>query len=108
MILERKSQEIVDDNNFGSIVVIAYVLIIIVQSINLYRLCHEKEEEMYGRLKHIGIMEKLVINRAIKQHVPDLTKGDRRKLLNCIVKKAQELSIEEFLAILKEVDKLKT
>ena len=96
-----------EDNNFGSVIVIAYVLMIIVQSVKLYRLCHEKESDMYDGLQRIGLVEKLVINRSIRQHAPELSKENRRKLLNCIVSKAQELDFDEFRAILKEIGNLK-
>lgn len=105
MILYKKSKEVVDEGNFGSIVLIATILSIMVSSIRLYQLCKSSDAELYQGFKHVGLAEKIVLNRQIKKEAPSLNREDRKKLLNLIVQKAGEVNWEEFKNILEEVKK---
>lgn len=102
-ILATKSAEIVKEEEFGSIMILAYVLICIVQSIKLWRLCHEKKDDQYSRLKNIGIGERVVLVRTVKKHCPDLSFSDRKKLINALIAKAETLTEEEYSDLLEEV-----
>ena len=52
-ILDKKANEILQearqygDEKYGVLITIAYILIIIVNSIRLYRLCKDKDEEFF-------------------------------------------------------------
>lgn len=111
-ILDKKANEILQearqygDEKYGVLITIAYILIIIVNSIKLYRLCKNKDEELFHDMKNIGFAQKIVLNRQIKKHIPEISRDGRKKLLNVIVDKAKELEWEEFIALLAEIKKV--
>jgi hypothetical protein len=109
--LEKKSAEIAlemagKSENYGFIITVAYILIIIVNSIRLYRLCKDKDEQLFDGIKNLGIAQKLVLSRQIKKNIPELDKDGRKKLLNVIVDKAKTIEWDEFISLLAEIKKV--
>ena len=105
-ILKNKTNEIMEEGNFGVVMTIAAILSIIVSSIRLYQLCKNSDRELFEGLKNVTLAQRVVLNRHIKKELPTLNREDRKKLLNIIIEKANKMDWEEFRKILEEARKL--
>lgn len=94
------------DIQAGSIVLIAYVLIIIVNSIKLYKLCKEDEKDMYEGLKDLSLAQKVILRRQINKVCPELSRKERGDLFKKLIEKAENIPFEEFIQLLLDIDKV--
>lgn len=95
---EEKAELIAKDLNtegeYGDIVITLMIIGILVNAFRAWQSCNANKS--LTSMKRIGIIERVTLQRIIKNQLPEVSKDQRSKVYNSIVKMIKEMDDNDF------------